>query len=126
MNGNHEEVHMLAMAKGANMLLMFLLEIGVLISVGYWGFTLSTGWAVKLLAGIGAPVLFAVLWGLFAAGGGTNATYPLTGIARGLFEIAWFGGGALALYLAGAAAPAAILAVAFAVNAVLRLVWQQS
>ncbi|GAA2358319.1 YrdB family protein [Nonomuraea africana] len=117
---------MLAVAKGANMLLMFLLELGVLISVGYWGFTLSSNWGVRLLAGIGGPVLFAVLWGLFAAGGGTNATYPLTGIARGLFEVAWFGGGALALYLAGAATPAAFLAAAFVVNAALRLLWQQS
>ncbi|MFE3449127.1 YrdB family protein [Nonomuraea sp. NPDC059194] len=117
---------MLAIAKGANMALMFVLELSVLAAVGYWGFTMSSAWALKLLAGIGAPVLFGVLWGLFAAGGGANATYPLTGIARGLFEVAWFGGGVVALHAAGALTPAVVLGAAFVVNAVLRLVWHQS
>lgn len=117
---------MLAIAKGANLALMFILELSVLVAVGYWGFTAGSNWGLKLVAGLGAPVLFGVLWGLFAAGGGANATYPLTGIARGLFEVAWFGGGALALYAAGALTPAVILAAAFAVNAVLRLVWHQA
>lgn len=117
---------MLAIAKGANLALMFALELSVLVATGYWGFTFGSNWVLKLVAGIGAPVLFGVLWGLFAAGGGANATYPLTGIARGLFEVAWFGGGALALYAAGALTPAMILGAAFAVNAVLRLAWHQS
>ncbi|MGW5682533.1 YrdB family protein [Nonomuraea sp. NPDC003754] len=116
---------MLAIAKGANLALMFFLELGVIGAVGYWGFTAGSSWALRLLLGLGAPVLFGVLWGLFAAGGGANATYPLTGIARGLFEVAWFGGGALALYAAGALTPAAVLGAAFVVNGVLRLLWHQ-
>ncbi|MCK2219962.1 YrdB family protein [Actinomadura sp. ATCC 31491] len=111
--------------KHANMALMFFLELGVLAAVGYWGFTLSANWGVKLLAGLGGPALFALVWALFAAGGGANATFPLTGLARAALEIAWFGGGALALYAAGAITPAVVLAGLFILNAVLRLVWKQ-
>jgi hypothetical protein len=116
---------MLVLAKNANSLLMFLLELGVLFSVGYWGFTLSAGWAVKLLAGIGGPALFVAAWALFGAGGGTNATYPLTGLARAALEILWFGGGALALYASGLAVSAAVFYGLFIVNAVLRIVWNE-
>ncbi|GAA1637029.1 YrdB family protein [Nonomuraea sp. NPDC048882] len=117
---------MLALAKHANALLMFLLELGVLASVAYWGFTLSPNWAVKLLAGIGGPALFIAAWALFGAGGGENAVYPLTGLARAALEILWFGGGALALYASGMLTSAAVFAALFVLNAVLRLVWNQS
>ncbi|MEV5895288.1 YrdB family protein [Nonomuraea fuscirosea] len=117
---------MLALAKHANALLMFLLELGVLASVAYWGFTLSPSWAVKLLAGLGGPALFIGAWALFGAGGGENAVYPLTGLARAALEIVWFGGGALALYASGLVTPAVVFAALFVVNALLRLVWNQS
>lgn len=116
---------MLSIAKGANMALMFFLELGVLVSVGYWGFTVSPNWAIKLLAGLGGVALFIGAWALFGAGGGANATFPLTGLARVALEILWFGGGALALYAAGQVAPAAVFAALFVLNAVLRIVWKQ-
>ncbi|MBO3750348.1 YrdB family protein [Streptosporangiaceae bacterium NEAU-GS5] len=111
--------------KGANAALMFFLELGSLIGLGYWGFTLDAGWVLRILAGLGAPALFATLWGLFAAGGGQNAKFALHGLARAAFEIAWFGAGAAALYAAGAITWATVFAIAYVVNAVLRLVWNQ-
>jgi hypothetical protein len=116
---------MLNIAKGANAALMFFLELGVLGSVAYWGFTVSPNWWIKVLAGVGGPALFIAVWALFGAGGGANATYPLTGLARAALEIVWFGGGALALYAASLATPAAVFAALFVVNAVLRIVWKQ-
>ncbi|MGW0806704.1 YrdB family protein [Nonomuraea sp. NPDC002799] len=116
---------MLTIAKGANAALMFFLELGVLASVGYWGFTLSPNWAIKLLAGLGAPALFIAAWALFGAGGGANATFPLTGLARAALEILWFGGGAAALYASGLITPAVVFFAVFVVNAVLRLIWKQ-
>ncbi|NRQ38692.1 YrdB family protein [Nonomuraea sp. NN258] len=116
---------MLTLAKNANLALMFVLELGVLAAVGYWGFTLNAGWPIKLLAGLGGPALFIAAWALFGAGGGANATFPATGLARVVLEIVWFGGGAAALYAAGAATPAIAFAAAFIVNAVLRLIWKQ-
>ncbi|WP_188190238.1 YrdB family protein [Nonomuraea sp. SYSU D8015] len=116
---------MLELGKHANAALMFLLELGVLFSVGYWGFTVSPHWGVKLLAGPGGPALFIAVWALFGAGGGANATFPLTGLARAALEILWFGGGALALYASGLVAPALLFYALFIINAVLRLVWKQ-
>ncbi|MEU1393841.1 MULTISPECIES: YrdB family protein [unclassified Nonomuraea] len=116
---------MLALAKNANAALMFFLELGVLGAVAYWGFTLSPNWAIKLLAGLGGPALFIAAWALFGAGGGANATIPLTGLARVVLEIVWFGGGALALYAAGRVTPAIVFAAVFVVNALLRVIWKQ-
>ncbi|RVX38237.1 uncharacterized protein DUF2568 [Nonomuraea polychroma] len=116
---------MLQLAKHANAALMFFLELGVLFSVGYWGFTLSPSWAIKLLAGLGGPALFIAAWALFGAGGGANATFPLTGLARAALEILWFGGGALALYASGLTTSAAVFFALFVLNAVLRIVWKQ-
>ncbi|MCC5575951.1 YrdB family protein [Microtetraspora sp. AC03309] len=114
---------MLTVAKGANLALMFFLELGVLIAVGYWGFTLGAPLGLRILVGLGAPAVFATLWGLFAAANG--ARFPLHGLARAAFEIAWFGGGAVALVASGVATGGAVFAVLYAVNAVLRLVWDQ-
>lgn len=116
---------MLDFAKNANALLMFLLELGVLAAVGYWGFTVSPHLGIKLLAGVGGPALFIAAWALFGAGGGTNATYPLTGLARAALEIIWFGGGALALYASGLLTSAVIFSALFILNAVLRIVWKE-
>ncbi|MGN9837935.1 YrdB family protein [Nonomuraea sp. H19] len=116
---------MLDIAKNVNAALMFFLELGVLISVGYWGFTLSPNWAIKLLVGLGGPALFVAAWALFGAGGGTNAVFPLTGLARAALEILWFGGGAVALYASGLVTPAVVFYALFILNAVLRLVWKQ-
>ncbi|WP_327086388.1 YrdB family protein [Nonomuraea sp. NBC_01738] len=117
---------MLTIAKGANMGLMFLLELGVLFAAGYWGFTLNAGWLIKVVAGLGAPAVFIAVWALFGAGGGVNATFPATGIWRALLEIVWFGGGATLLYAAGLATPAAVFGALFVLNAVLRLIWKQA
>ncbi|MFI7125306.1 YrdB family protein [Nonomuraea sp. NPDC050153] len=116
---------MLGIVKGANAALMFFLELGVLASVGYWGFTLSAAWWIRVPAGVGGVALFITAWALFGAGGGANATFPLTGLARAALEILWFGGGAAALYAAGLATPAYIFFVLFVVNAALRIVWKQ-
>ncbi|MDP4507291.1 YrdB family protein [Nonomuraea turcica] len=116
---------MFDLAKHANAALMFLLELGVLVSVGYWGFTVSPNWAIKLLAGLGGPALFIAAWALFGAGGGANATFPLTGLARAALEIVWFGGGSLALYASGLTASAAVFFALFVLNAVLRIIWKQ-
>ncbi|MEV0382540.1 YrdB family protein [Nonomuraea sp. NPDC050643] len=116
---------MLTLAKHANAALMFFLELGVLVSVGYWGFTVSANWAVKLPAGLGGPALFIAAWALFGAGGGANATFPLTGLARAALEILWFGGGALALYASGLTTSAAVFFAVFVVNALLRVLWKQ-
>ena len=58
--------------KAVNLLLRFLLELTALVALGYWGFHAAAGMAGILIC-IGAPLAFAVLWGLFAA---HKAKYP--------------------------------------------------
>jgi hypothetical protein len=48
-----------------NLLLRFLLELGMLGAVGYWGFKTGDGAAMQGLLGIGGPLLMALVWGTF-------------------------------------------------------------
>ncbi|MFV2195342.1 YrdB family protein [Nocardiopsis sp. LOL_012] len=114
---------MLNLAKGANLLLMFLLELGVLFSVGYWGWTLDAPLPLRLAAAVGAVALFVGVWAVFGAA--ANARIPLRGPSRAVLEVLWFGGGAVALAFAGAVTAALVFAALFAVNAALRFLWQE-
>ncbi|CAN5215184.1 hypothetical protein BH24ACT12_BH24ACT12_28750 [soil metagenome] len=60
--------------------------------------------------------MLAVLRGLLAA---PRASYPVEGLSRAAFEVAWFGVGVLALCATGLTA----LAVLHMGNGVLRLQW---
>lgn len=53
----------------ANLALRFLLELAALVAVGYWGFTSFPDWPMKLLAGIGLPLVMAAAWGIFRVPG---------------------------------------------------------
>lgn len=47
--------------------LAFVLELCALAALAYWGFETGRGWTTKAILGIGAPLLFAVVWGLLLA-----------------------------------------------------------
>ncbi|MFC9894649.1 YrdB family protein [Nocardia sp. NPDC127579] len=79
---------------------MFLLELGVLVGAGWWGFTLDEALPLRIVSGIVAPLLFALMWAMFGAAG--NARFRLHGPWRVALELIWFGGGAIAW---GAVAP---------------------
>ncbi|GAA1510869.1 YrdB family protein [Sphaerisporangium rubeum] len=112
---------MMSAAKGANMALMFFLELGVYVAAGYWGYTAApSGWALP--AALAVPLLFAVAWVVFGA---PKARLPLRGIARAALEIVWFGGGAALAYAAGAHTASLVLAALFVLNAALRVAWRQ-
>lgn len=104
------------MIRGVNLGVAFLLELAVIFAVGYFGLTLSWGLTVRTLVGVGAPVLMAVLWGVFAS---PRASVPLRGAADVAFRMAWFGIGALALWGAGLPIAALALAAVYGVNAVM-------
>ena len=53
--------------KAANLALRFLLEVSALVALGYWGFHAGDGDATHWILGIGAPLVAAVVWGLFVA-----------------------------------------------------------
>jgi hypothetical protein len=108
--------------KGSNLLVRFLLELCMLAAIGYWGFKTNSSWAMKIVFGVGLPLLVAVLWGLFLA---PKATHPLTGMSHLALEIFLFGAGAFALFAVGRADLGFAYAAVLVVNKVLMLAWKQ-
>ena len=51
----------------ANLAVRFFVELIGVGLVGYWGFTASDHAVVRVLLGVGAVVVFIVIWGLFLA-----------------------------------------------------------
>lgn len=53
--------------KTANVALRFLLELCILVALGYWGVQTGQGLLAKIGLGIGVPLIAAVVWGLVGA-----------------------------------------------------------
>jgi hypothetical protein len=106
----------------ANLALRFALELTGLAAFGYWGFVAGDGLALKVLLGLGVPVIAAVLWGLFAS---PKAAVRLPGAAKLAFEVAWFGAATTGLVYAGRLWLAVAFAALYAVNRILLYVWRQ-
>ena len=94
----------------------------MLAAVGYWGFTTHSGWTMKILLGIGLPVLIAVIWGMFMA---PRSTHRLSGIPFTVMDILLLGSGAVALYASGQVNLAWTYAIVLVISEILRLVWKQ-
>ena len=84
-----------------NLAVRFLLEIAMLIILGYWGWHLSPGWA-RYAAALGLPVIAATLWGVFRIPNDPKpAPVEVPGIVRLLLEWVLFGSAVLALFSLG-------------------------
>lgn len=101
------------------LIIRFLLELCLLIALGYWGFQLDAGWFTRIVAGLGAPLFAAVLWGLFVA---PKAPRLLSEPWRFGLEIILFGLGAGALWLADRPALGAALIIVFLINRLLLMI----
>ncbi|MFD2765492.1 YrdB family protein [Micromonospora eburnea] len=99
--------------KGVLLALALLLELALIVAAGWWGFTLDVGWPVRLLAGLGAPLLIAVVWGLFCS---PRASVPLPASGKLTVQAACFVTGGLLLALAGSPVPGALLVGLWAVD----------
>lgn len=108
--------------KGMNLAVRFLLELCVLATVGYWGFKTGSGWFLKILLGIGAPLLIAIIWGTFGA---PKAAYHLQGFPLLVLEVVVFGLGVAALFATKNYSLAWVFAGIVIVNRFLMFVWQQ-
>lgn len=82
------------MVKYANLAVTFILEMGVLVALGYWGFHTGQGTGAKFALGLGVPVAALVLWAFFGA---PRGRWHLNGTWRVLLQIIFFGSAALAL-----------------------------
>jgi hypothetical protein len=94
------------------LLVRFLLELCLLAALGYWGFETGDSTPAKWALGLGAPLLAAVVWGMFIA---PKARYEVPAAVWIGLQVILFGAAALGL----AAVASAQLAAAFAVVVVL-------
>ncbi len=108
-------------SKTLNLLVRFLLELCMLAAVGYWGFKTQSG-VMRIVLGIGLPILFIVIWSLFVA---PKAAYPLRGIPHVVLSLILLGSGAVALFASGRAGLGWVYAIVLIVNQVLLMVWKQ-
>jgi hypothetical protein len=113
-------VHMNAL-KALNLGITFLLELCMLAALAYWGFQTSDNLPVRIILGIGAPVLAAVIWGRFLA---PKSTTRLTGLAYLALKFILFGLAAIALAAAGQPTLAIIFVVASVINQLLLFAWK--
>jgi hypothetical protein len=105
-----------------NLAFRFLLEICALIALGYWGFLIGKGNEMKILLGIGFPILNGLIWGGF---GSPNAKVKLSMPLHILLELIVFGIPAIALYAAGKPQIAWIYGICVVINRLLMFVWKQ-
>jgi hypothetical protein len=112
----------MSLMKSANLAVRFLLEIAMLVSIGFWGFSTQTGWLLKILFGVGIPVIISILWGFFAA---PKASRRLTGPALVLLELVLLGSGAAALFASQLVILGIIFTAALLVSTILMVIWNQ-
>ncbi|WP_158629893.1 YrdB family protein [Cohnella sp. AR92] len=86
----------------------FLTELAALAGFGFWGFHAGANTVMKVLLGIGTPLLVAVFWGMFVA---PKANYPVTPLPRAALQALVFGLSAWSLRAAGQPALALIFIV---------------
>lgn len=110
------------MIKTLNIGLRFLLELCLLVIFGYWGFKVGNNLTAKILLGLGAPFLVAIIWGAFLAPKSSMRLHlPWSLVVElliwGLAMVALFGVDKVNLAFA--------LGALYVVNKVLMLVWKQ-
>jgi hypothetical protein len=89
---------------------------------GYWGFKTQSDWLMKILLGIGLPVLIAVVWGMFIV---PKVTYPLNGVPFLSLELILFASGTLVLFSSGRPALGGAHTIILIMNKVLMVLWKQ-
>lgn len=109
--------------KMLNLAVRFLLELGVLIIMGNWGFKIGNNLWMKLLLGIGSPLLFAVVWGTFLA---PKSTLRLSQPWLLLVELVIFCLAGWALFSTTKASLTLAFAANYLINKILMILWRQS
>lgn len=103
-----------------NAALRFLLEVAALVILGYWGYRSADGPLLKVVLGLGLPLLVAVVWGML---GSPAAPYRLGEGPRLLLEVVILGGATLAIYDMDRVATALAFGVIAAINTIRVHLW---
>src|SRR5437868_6480791 len=98
-----------------NLIVRFLLEIAMLIVLGYWGWHLSGIW--RYIGATGLPIAAATLWGVFRIPNDPKpATITIPGPLRLLLELGLFGFANWALYDLGYSTLSLIMAAVVTIH----------
>jgi len=101
--------------RAANLALSFLLELGLLAALGYWGYETPDRFWLAVLLGMFLPIVAAIVWGVFLA---PKASIPVPEPWHTVFALILFALAAVAL----SASHQPILAVIYAALVVLNQV----
>jgi hypothetical protein len=102
-----------------NLGVRFLLELAMLVALGWVGGEIGSSWVIRVGLAIALPLVAAVVWGMFIA---PKAPRRLTDPAKLLVELVLFSAASTGLAAVGYPLLAVVLAVLVVVNtAVLRL-----
>ncbi|HEX6541859.1 MAG TPA: YrdB family protein [Ktedonobacterales bacterium] len=112
----------LSILKGINLGVAFLLELGTLVALGYWGFTTGPNTLLKFVLGLGAPALAAIVWAIFGA---PKSSRHVQGAAYLLLQAIFFGSAALALIAAGQRGVGIAFALIALINSAAAATWRQ-
>lgn len=112
-----------------NLALRFILELAALVSYALWGAGLTEG-SFKIFTAILFPVLFAMIWGVFAVRNDPSRSgktvIPTPGVIRLVLELGLFATAAWMLSGLGLPIPALLLGLAVLIHYVCsydRVVW---
>ena len=109
--------------RAGNLALRFLLELGTLASLAYWGATTSSGRAIQIALAIALPAVVAALWGMFIS---PKARVPTGPLGRAVLGLLVFLVAAAALWSRGRSIMAVTYGAFAVVSSILILVWPQS
>jgi hypothetical protein len=112
----------MGIAKSANLALRFLLELCALAALGYWGYQIGQSPLAKVALAVVAPLVAAVVWGVFIA---PRATVQVPTWLWLALQALVFGAAIAGLLATGRSILAAAFVLALAVNAVLLYAWRQ-
>jgi hypothetical protein len=103
--------------KYTNLAFHFILELCALAAVVYWGFKTGDGLLLKILLGIGIPVLIAAAWGTFRVPNDPgSAPVVIPGALRLALELAVMGIATWSLAAAGQGTLAWVFGLAVIIN----------
>lgn len=100
----------------------FLLELCILVIFGYWGFKTGDNAFMEFLLGLGAPILFAVVWGTFLA---PKSPRHLHEPWLFLLELVIFSVTCWALYSTGKTDLTVVFGSVYILNKILMVIWRQ-
>jgi hypothetical protein len=105
-----------------NLLVRFLLELCILVILGYWGFKTGGSIITKSLLGVGGPLMFAVVWGTFLAPKSSMRLHEPWFL---ILEIVLFGLAAWALHATGKTSLTYAFGAVYILNKILLIIWRQ-